>query len=406
MRSLVRCFIVIVVLVAVVPQVRAAAPRVDAARRGAAWIGSQQADDGAFFTPGQRADQAAEALASFIAGGGSGRPVERALGYIRREGPSDSSRGAYTGRIVAALVAAGESASSFGGTDYISTLIDQYDKQTGAFDSENLFSNLQGANGALAAGVRLPDRAIERIHAHACVGGGFGYENGCAKGPDTDTSAWAINVLAAAGRSADAPVASARAFLLSAQQADGGFGFTKEKTTSADSTGLVLSAIEALGEKATAPPWEQSDGDHPVKALLKLQNDDGSFRFVASSRAGNPLSTTNAVPGLAGVSYPVPRASATATPRSSTPTPLPAAGAEGIGGTPGAPATQAAAPATPTPSGSPPVASTTPAAPFAQAASDDDGGGLAAPALWGGLAAIAGLAGGGAWWLRRRAGAP
>lgn len=405
MRSLVRCVVVVVVLVAVAPYAGAAAPRIEAARRGAGWIASQQQEDGGFFTPGQRVDQTAEALASFIAGGGSGHSVERALGHIRREGPAASSRGAFTGRIVAALVAAGEDAQSFGGTDYVSRLIDQYDKRSGAFDTENLFSNLQGANGALAAGIRLPDEALERISAHACEAGGFGYENRCAKGPDTDTTAWAINVLVAAGRRNDPQVASARTFLLSVQQADGGFGFTRDKATSADSTGLVLSAIEALGEKATAPPWEQSDGDHPVKALLKLQDDDGSFRFVASSRAGNALSTTNAVPGLASVAYPVPRASAQAARGGTTPAPAPAARGDGVSGAraPGAAAGTAPS-STPTPSGSPSAGpSSSAAAPFAQTAAEDAGdGGLPAFALWGGLAAIAGLAGGGAWWLSRR----
>ena len=133
------------------------------------------------------------------------------------------------------------------------------------------------------------------------AGGGFGFENSCTQGADVDTSVWAIDVLVGAGRRSDKAVADARAFILSTQHDDGGFGFAKDKPTSADSTGLVLSAIAALGENATASPWRQPDGDDPLSALLKLQAPDGSFRFSASTSDGNVMSTTNV--GFVSVSW-------------------------------------------------------------------------------------------------------
>ena len=408
-RRLLRTIIVAVVLVAAVPHVLvgaaphvvAAAPRVDAARRGADWIASEQQDDGGVFTSGQRVDQTAEALASFIAGRGAGRTVSRALAYVRSNGPTGASRGAYTGRIVAALVAAGEDPRSFGGTDYVRKLRRQYDAASGRYDGENLFSHLQGANGDLAAGSDLPANAVDAIFSDACAGGGFGYENACAKGPDVDTTAWAINVLAHAGRQSDGRVSAARSYLLSAQQPDGGFGFTRDKATSADSTGLVLAAIDALGEKAINTPWRQRDGDDPVKALLSLQNDDGSFRFVSSSRKGNALSTTNALPGLAGVSYPVPGPDANnGAGRTAAPTIDPRA--DDLSST--APPSGESAPSTTATAGASqtPATPTDPTAPFAATASDENAGGVPAPLVWGGLIAIAGATGGGVWWLYRR----
>jgi hypothetical protein len=390
----------IVVLVVLESDVRAAAPRIDAARRGAEWIASQQQEDGGFFASGQRVDQTADALVSFVAGRGAGATAPRALENIRRNGADGATRGAYTGRIIAAIVAGGEDPRSFGGTDYVAKLTAQYDAQTGRYDSENLFSNLQGANGMLASGERLPGKAIDAIYANACSGGGFGYENGCANGADVDTTAWAINVLVAAGRRSDAEVASARAFLLSAQQQDGGFGFTRDKPTSADSTGLVLSAIDALREKAIATPWRQDDGDDPVQALLPLQDEDGSFRFVASSRKGNALSTINAVPGLGGVAYPINRINP------STSRPAPAANTSGReqdgGGTTAPMSSPSASPgASGSPSPTPAPIATDPTAPFA-ATTSEDGGGVPTAAVWGGLAGVAGVTGGTVWWLYRR----
>lgn len=295
-----------------------ASARGDAARRGADWLASEQTDDGGFFSSGQRVDQTAETLASMIAGSVTGRPVNRAVAYLRKHAAGGATRGAYTGRIVAGLIAAGQNPRAFADTDFVAKLDEQYDGSSGAYDTENLFSNLMGANGAVAAHRSLPDAAVAYIKDNACGDGGFGFENDCAKGADVDTSAWVINVFAAAGRKDDPAVASAKSYILSVQRDDGGFGFTADKSTSADSTGLVLSAIEALGERTTKPPWRRDDGGDPVKALLALAHSSGGFRFVSSSKSPNALSTINAVPGLAKVAYPIPKITSVATPKPTT----------------------------------------------------------------------------------------
>jgi hypothetical protein len=402
-------------MLAVASPVSAASARASAAKRGAEWIASKQADDGGFFESGQRVDQAAETLAAMVAGGLSGRAVNRAVAYVRKHASSGATRGAYTGRIVAGLIAGGGDPHDASGDDLVAKLHEQYDEGTGAYDTENLFTNLTGANGVVAADGSLPKKAVAYINGHECAGGGFGFENDCSKGPDADTSAWVINVLVAAGHEGDAQVGRAKAYLLSAQQDDGGFGFTKDKTTSADSTGLVLAAIEALGEAATAAPWRQADGDDPVKALLGLQDDSGAFRFVASSRKGNALSTTNAVPGLAKTSYPVPRIetpeaspAATAAPARTTAPTSGAGGGAGPGsvGTSQSPSVvpSASAAATVSPGASPssaPVSAAQPPPFGATSQETDDEGGLPALVVLGGLALVAAAAGYGVWWSAR-----
>jgi prenyltransferase beta subunit len=392
----------------------AASPRADAARRGADWIASQQQDDGGFFTSGQRVDVAAETVAAMVAGGVTGRPVDRARAYLRKNASAGATRGAYTGRIVAGVIAVGADPQAFANTNLVAKLEEQYDEASGAYDTENLFTNLMGANGALAAQERLPDKAIAYILSHECSGGGFGFQNACAEGADVDTTAWAIDLLVAAGQQATEQVARAKAFLLSVQQSDGGFGFTKDKATSADSTGLVLTAIEALDESALKAPWRQSDGDDPVKALLALQTSNGSFRFTASAGKGNALSTTNAVPGLNKLTYPI------AAPE--TPEPVATASAAPPPAAPAAPAPAARTPrpsrapvssfapivVSPSPSVAPgpagsPAALGTPAVfgPFAGSSEQRDDSGSSSGLVWTGLVLVAGIAGYGVWWYTR-----
>lgn len=296
-----------------------ASSRQDSAAGGARWLVSQQRSSGAFFSTSERPDETAEHLVGLVAGRVGGGGVTRALSYIAKKGPGGASRAAFTGRMISGIVAGGGDPADHGGTDFVAILRDQYDASTGAYDAEQLFADLIAANGALAAGEDLPPKATDHIVANQCGSGGFGYENGCPTDADTDTTAWAISVLTAAGR-AQAQTDAARAWLLTQQHRDGGFGFTKDKPTSSDSTGLVLSAIAALDEDAREAPWRQKDGDDPVRALAKLQTSSGGFSFGAGGKP-NGLSTRQAIVGMAGLAYPVPALKATA----ATPSPTPKA---------------------------------------------------------------------------------
>lgn len=402
-----------------------ASARSEAAGRATDWLMTQQKSNGTFGS--DRADYVAETIAAGIAGGAPKGNVDQAISYIGKHGWDDATRGALTGRIIAGIVAAGRNPRSFSGHDYVEKLRDQYDDATGAYDDDNFFSHFLAANGALAAKEPIPSEAIAYITDRECTGGGFGYENDCSTGPDVDTTAWAINVLVGSGHRGDAVTGRARAFLASEQKPDGGFAITKDLPTSSDSTGLALTAIEALGESATASPWEQSDGDDPVQALRRLQSASGGFPFVAGGKA-KVSSTTNAIPGLAKTAYPIrPRAASSPAPTTAPTerpsndnepraaddtTDPPAAGADPV--STGAPR-QKTETATPTPRRTGdarsdvilPASSGTPlpqAAPFSSSsdASRDDPG---FPALaWAGIAiGLAGTAGALAWnFLRMR----
>jgi hypothetical protein len=283
-----------------------ASTRSDAAGKAADWIASQQRSNGAFFSEGQRVDETGETIAALVAAGGSAKAVDKALGYLRENGPAGASRGGFTGRIIAGIVAGGEDPRDFGETDYVALLESQWDDATG-YDAQNLFGHLLAVNGLLAAKEPVEKKAIRFIRDAQCDNGGFvgaSQDGTCSGPPDVDATAWTINVFVASGRAGDSLVKDARAFLLSAQKSDGGFPHAPEfKATRAESTGLALAAVAALDEPATSAPWKRSGGD-PVTALVELQDDGGAFRSTPAEKPSG-FTTWNALTGLAKRSYPV-----------------------------------------------------------------------------------------------------
>lgn len=122
-----------------------------------------------------------------------------------------------------------------------------------------------------------------------------------------DTKALVVTVLAGAGLpNDDLTLARARAFLIAAQNEDGGFGHVRDEETNANSTGLALSAIAALGEEPSGDPWNLGGGRDPLTQILALQAPEGGFYWRANTPGGiNNCATVQAIPGVAGRSYPL-----------------------------------------------------------------------------------------------------
>lgn len=280
------------------------------ARLGADWLVRQQDENGAFFSSTQDPDLTAATLAAIVSGGVTNDPVTRALGYIEENGEARAREGAiYAGRIVAGVVAGGADPRNLGGTDYVQILASRYDAASGSYDDLSLQADLIAANGGLAAKGDLPAQATKYIRSNQCKDGqtrsGFA-DVDCALGLDVDTTAWAINVLIAAGAHlSDGAIVGARRFLAAAQNDDGGFGHTVGQATRADSTGLALSAIYALREDPRGGGWTRPGGN-PVRALKGLQDASGGFRTSASDTEPSGPSTVSAIPGMAGSTYPIP----------------------------------------------------------------------------------------------------
>lgn len=275
-----------------------------AAFRAARYLASKQTSSGAFFSSDARADGVAEVVVSLVAGGLDGASVDRALAYLRIHGPSAASKPAWAGRIVMGIVAAGGNPRSFGGVDYVAKI--KPDSE-GAYDS-NLYGHALGALGVLAAGGRVPPAAVQHIREHQCADGGYAYDPGCASAgnlqhalkSNVDTTSLVLCVLVASGISpADEARSKARSFLASAMNAERGYGeyAGAAEPTSANSTGLALSAIAAMGESPSSAPWRSGEAD-PARTLRAMQESSGAF-------PPNDYATVQAIPGLAGRAYPV-----------------------------------------------------------------------------------------------------
>ena len=68
----------------------------------------------------------------------------------------------------------------------------------------------------------------------------------------------------------------------------------------ANSTGVVIQGLTAAGVDLTAPEW----GD-PIAALSAFQNASGAFRYMDSMPDDNLFATVQAMPALAGITFPI-----------------------------------------------------------------------------------------------------
>ena len=272
------------------------------AARAAAYLATRQGADGS--VPDKwRPDQVAEAIVALAAGGGQSGAVDRAVGFLQETANAGASSGPYAGRIVAGLVVAGKDPRRFAGVDFVARTESYLEPVSGSYGG-NLYGDALAMLGLQSAGRRLPDSAINRLRVNQCRDGGWAYQTACAGKPDTDTTSMALSVLAATLGAGATEVRSARSWLLANQTASGCWGHDPGSPDNANSCGLALSAIAAIGERPDAAAWTR-DGRDAVAALQKLQLPSGAFQYRADVAGPNDYATVQAAPALAGWSYPV-----------------------------------------------------------------------------------------------------
>ena len=131
-------------------------------------------------------------------------------------------------------------------------------------------------------------------------------------GPDTNSTALAIEGLIAQGAASPTISGSALSFLSAGQVGDGGWSFypntpATPAASDPDSTALVIQALLALGVSPTDPAFVKGSGS-PVSTLLSFQLTSGSgagaFFFPPAPSPASLIATYQAVPALAGLSFP------------------------------------------------------------------------------------------------------
>jgi hypothetical protein len=131
------------------------------------------------------------------------------------------------------------------------------------------------------------------------------------RGPTSTRRRWRASWVSAT----DPVVSGARRFLVEARNADGGWGLEQGKPTNANSTGLAISAVISLGERPSAAPWRTGSAD-PLAALRALQLPSGAFAYMTGQPA-NDYATVQALPALAGLTYPLAQARTASSPTNS-----------------------------------------------------------------------------------------
>jgi len=287
-----RLFLAALAAVVAIPLFAAAAaiPDRSAALRGVEYIRTTQLADGGFGAPGQTMD-AIYAIRSagldpntFVKSGKTPADFLRANAAAATK-PAVAAKFALAGR------ALGLDPRNVAGTDLVAAVQAGFAPSTGRFADDD-FSQSISMLGLACVGTPTPSTAILALRKAQLADGGWGFGGAS----DPDTTAIAIQALAASGVPAgDSMVAKAVAYLRSSQAADGGWGFGAD--SNASSTAYVVQALLAAGEQPDAPAYLKGKAT-PVTFLLSQQDADGSFKGFDAAFA-----TNQAVPALAGRSF-------------------------------------------------------------------------------------------------------
>lgn len=269
------------------------------------WLRTQQQPDGGFsngFVPGSDPGATADAVLAIVAAGGdagewkiNGATPLDALQTALVSGAIGGA-GAFA-KVALAAEAARLDVRSFGGTDLTARILEDYAAETGVFGS-GPFDSALAIQALRAAGVELPQGAVDGLLATRLVDGTFAFNGDLTPGTgDSNTTAAVVLALIAAGeQQATAPSLD---YFRAVQNKDGGWTYQKPsafgEATDANSTALVMQALLASGE-------DLSGWNDPASALRALQQPSGAFAFNADAPAENLLATVQAIPALAMVS--------------------------------------------------------------------------------------------------------
>ncbi len=315
-------------------------PQVSSAQQGARWLASQLTSSG--YIPGTSPSQpdlsaTANAVLALASVGVDPSGVHTAVGYlashvdayVRVDGSDDPDELAL---LILDAHATGANPRSFGDTDLVSRLLGTqrragataglFGVQSAAYDG----AYRQGLSLAALAGAGVTSgsqvTAAERwLEGQQCPDGGWTSlittSNPCNgnpadfEGPDTNSTALAVEGLSAVGVLGATRAAAAWHFILNAEDADAGWGYEPNTaatpgSTDPDSTSLVVQAILALAKSPSTTTLVKGAAN-PVSALRSFQltsgGGSGAF-FFPGTTTPNLIATYQAVPAMADVRAP------------------------------------------------------------------------------------------------------
>lgn len=207
-------------------------------------------------------------------------------------------------RFILSITSAEENPRDIDGTDYVEILKNLF--VNGQIGNEAwLNDDFWGVIALVSAGESVNSTVIREtvkfIKGHRNADGGWGWAVGVAS--DVDNTAAAVMALISAGEGNSTKIiADALQFLRRNQQSDG--GFPSHDVTNSASDSWVMSAIWSVGQN---PNEWQVNGISIIDHLLSLQNADGSFNWTKTDPAGinKAFMTSYAIVALCSRQYPV-----------------------------------------------------------------------------------------------------
>ncbi len=202
------------------------------------------------------------------------------------------------GQLLTAIAAANENPQAFGvnAFNFINAINLTYDVNTGIYGTatlENVVDQVWAMIGLAANNAPAPIEASDWLVSAQLEDGSW--NDGF--GSFLDTTPLGILALISSGHlDVDSPeIQAAGEFMKNDQQHDGGWQTEWDTITNANTTGVMLQSIYALGQFPENENWQQAEGN-PETALLAVQQENGAF----GGDFANAFSTAEAIVGLSG----------------------------------------------------------------------------------------------------------
>lgn len=306
-----------------------------------AYLKTQQNSDGGFgsgFSPDSALSSTADALLAIVAAGGEINNFQRGgktpLTYLVANAAKASTAGDLA-KLILALVSAGENPRTAGGVDSVAKL-EALMAASGRIggSGDTFISHLLAVLALCSASRPVPAAAVAYILQAQQEDGGWAWDGTSVTPPDTNTTAFALQALIAAGEpKSSQPIARALAYYKAIQNEDGGWPYQNPSdfgtATDANSTAVTIQALIAAGEDPAGAAWTTAAGQTPMAALERLQTKSGAFAWKADIPSDNLLATVQALPALAGKAFPF--ATMSVGEAAAMPTALPATGGAPVG---------------------------------------------------------------------------
>ena len=315
-------------------------PQVASATSGASWLSDRLNPAGFVPSSGNPAQADLSATANTVlalASVGDDAAADHALSYLAGNVNAFVTAGGSDGPGQLALLilgahALGANPESFGGVDLVSRLLATeqpsgadaglFGAQDATFDGAYRQGLALSALASVGMTTSAPvETAVSWLKGQQCPDGGWTSlitsNNPCNgdpanfEGPDTNSTAQAIEGLSAQGALPSKSAHLAARFIAAAQDPDGGWGF-EPNTASApsssdpDSTALMIQALLALGKSPSSATYARGSAN-PVAALMSFQLTSGAGSgafFFPGDLSPNTVATYQAVPALAGTTDP------------------------------------------------------------------------------------------------------